>query len=79
MYAFAVNRTNWWVGITAQGKAAFYLRDTDDNALQVTGTTDVDDSNWHHIVVVRETDGNGDGTNQLFVDGRLDNSATMSY
>jgi len=70
-----VSSVNWWVGLEA-GKTAFALRDSNGQFAQVTGISDVDDDNWHHVVVVRDV-----ASSQLhvYVDGVLENSEPTTY
>ena len=65
---------HWWVGLWpdgGQGKAAFYLIDTDGHAYSALGTGDLADSQWHHIVALRDA---GAGQIRLYVDGQLQGS-----
>ena len=42
----------------------------------MTSTSDINDGNWHHVVVTR--DQQNSGMMQVFVDGALQNSGTGS-
>lgn len=78
----AVGRDNgdstmhWWIGLDANGPAAFGLYDLGGNGLQLNGTTNLADGEWHHIVAVRDADL---GKNLLYVDGELEDSADFTY
>jgi hypothetical protein len=64
--------TQWWLGVTSDGKAGAFFRDTDagDSPGTLKSYSIVADDAWHHIMVVR------DGTNdnmKIYVDGVLEN------
>lgn len=64
--------TQWWVGVTGDGKAGAFFRDTDggDSPGTLKSYSIVADDAWHHIMVAR------DGTNdnmKIYVDGVLEN------
>ena len=69
---------SWWLGCVpgstpGEGVARFHMRDSDDVARIVTGSTPINNGEWHYIVGVR--DGSGD-TNKLYVDGNLEATET---
>ena len=71
MTAIGRNRTDyvaarWLVGTNSSGKATFELRDNGGPNVVISGTSNIDDNEWHHIIAVR--DGNSD-MNKLYVDG----------
>ena len=69
--------THWWVGCSISTKTArFNLLDTNDNGIDVNGTTPINDGEWHHIVAVRD---NSNDEIRLYVDGVLEDSATHDY
>ena len=45
------------------------------NALNITGTSNIADNNWHHVAVTRDTSNNL----RLFVDGTQEGSTASSY
>ena len=66
----------WWLGCVENNKAAFHMRDSDGNEFTVSGTSTINDGEWHHIVGTR------DGTvnvNKIYVDGKLENSGTPAF
>ena len=75
---FATGSVNWWIGINqATGVAAFRLRDTaNQGPATITGTTNLTDGEWHHIMAVRDAAQN---KNLLYVDGVLEGSADFEY
>ena len=56
----------WLVGTNSLGKATFELRDNGGPSVIISGTTDITDNEWHHILAVRDGTGN---FNRLYVDG----------
>jgi hypothetical protein len=56
------------------GKAVMTQYSATDNYKYAVSTTTINDGSWHNIVGLRKTD----GTLQIFVDGRLENSTAMS-
>lgn len=74
---------NWWIGLVCNNgaeNAAFYLADIaadgTPNGAFVNGTSNLQDGNWHHVVVVR--DGSA-GQNRIYVDGQLQGSVSATY
>jgi lysophospholipase L1-like esterase len=66
---------HWWVG--AFGNAAnFILKSRVDAYVVVTGTTPINDGDWHHIVAVRDE---SRGKIRIYVDGLEEESADASY
>lgn len=67
---------DWWLGCGDSSNAAvFFLRDSNNNISSVSGTTAINDGNWHHLVAVR------DGVakvNRLYVDGVEQGSVTAT-
>jgi hypothetical protein len=81
MAAIGRNRTDyvaarWLVGTNGSGKATFELRDNGGPNVVISGTSNIDDNEWHHILAVR--DGNGD-MNKLYVDGIQEASIAVQY
>jgi hypothetical protein len=67
----------WFTGIEGgSGFATVTLEDTDNVTQTLTGTTNLADTDWHHVVVVRDDSVN---TNFLYVDGVLQDSAVVEY
>jgi len=65
-----------WVGCSDGGQATFELWDKNGNGGGITGTKDLTDGNWHHIVAVRDASAN---QNLIYVDGILENSEPATY
>lgn len=81
MAAMGRNRTDyvaarWLIGTNASGKATFELRDNGGPNVIISGTSDIADNQWHHIIAVR--DGNSD-MNRLYVDGIQEASLAVQY
>ncbi len=70
----------WWAGIKDTGEAAFRLiaknGDGSDVSALLTGTTQLNDGTWHHVVVMRDT---LSGRNILYVDGKVEDGAYVTY
>ena len=68
----------WWIGCWDGGQAAFFLEDSMGSAdkVELVGTTDVADGEWHHIVAVRD---GGAEINRLYVDGFEEHSKPAAY
>ena len=58
-----------WTGLTTAELARLYLRDNTGDEFWVTGTKDVVDGAWHHVVAVRDADND---ELRLYVDGNED-------
>ncbi|GBC59242.1 hypothetical protein DENIS_0178 [Desulfonema ishimotonii] len=58
----------WWAGLSADGTAHFSLTDTDGVTHSVTGSENLTDGVWHHIVAIRNAE---DRTLLLFVDSQI--------
>jgi len=68
---------HWWLGCLEDGHAEFYLRDTGgETDVDVTGTTDLTDGAWHHIVGTRDA---SSGTINIYVDGIRQNVVSAPY
>ncbi|MEW6027456.1 MAG: LamG-like jellyroll fold domain-containing protein [Planctomycetota bacterium] len=68
---------HWWLGANVTtGVANFNLRDSNGNGIAVTGTTAINNNQWHHIVAVRDNDAN---QNRLYIDGSLQASGSHDY
>lgn len=60
--------------ITSGNKAGVEIADDGGGAASLTGTTNINDGNWHYIVVTMENDTNM--KSKLYVDGVLEDSNT---
>ncbi|MBR9676848.1 LamG domain-containing protein [Candidatus Woesearchaeota archaeon] len=58
---------------TNNGKAEGFTRANDGTLHTLTGTADINDNQWHHLVLTKNIT-----THQLFVDGVLENTSTFS-
>ena len=68
---------HWWLGAKQNtGVANFNLLATDDGGVACTGTTALNDGEWHHIVAVRDNDLD---ENRLYVDGDEEDVAPYDY
>ena len=69
---------HWWVGCTqTNGRARFYLQDKGGETVEgVSGTTDLTDGLWHHIVATRDATS---GTINIYVDGTSENTVSAAY
>jgi len=68
---------HWWVGCDKTNKSArFFLMDNGGTDGGISGTTDITDGAWHHIVAVRD---GGSGKNFLYVDGTEENNKDIVY
>jgi CubicO group peptidase (beta-lactamase class C family)/lysophospholipase L1-like esterase len=65
----------WSVGCDT-GMPYFELADTSGNSVLLTGTTSINDGEWHHLTAVHDA---FYGENRLYVDGALDASAVAQY
>ena len=67
---------HWWVGCEG-GKAAFFLYDSTRTGAGVYGLDNaLNDTNWHHIVAVRDGTANA---LRIFVDGQLQGMTNVTY
>lgn len=71
-----LGKASWWVGCTYDGTnlisvANFSLRDTNGTTGATTGTSPINNGEWHHIVAVRD---NASNENRIYVDGVLENT-----
>ena len=66
----------FWVGCADGGSAEFELYDKNGTGTGLSGTGDLTDGNWHHVVAVRDA-----GANQIriYVDGTLENSGSTAF
>ena len=68
------DKPQWWVGCWSSGVSAFVVRDKDGPYVALnSGTTVLNDGNWHHIVAVRDADSD---ELRIYVDGTLEDSAS---
>jgi hypothetical protein len=79
------NSLQWWIGLQGvsggTGEVTFLLRDTDggtDINQDVVGVNLTDDTDWHHVVLVRDTSTDPD-TNTLYVDGVSQGSVAQNF
>ena len=69
--------TQWWLGANQDtGYANFNLLDANQAGVSVTGSTPLNDGQWHHLVAVRDDSLN---ENRLYVDGQLVDARTHDY
>jgi hypothetical protein len=66
----------WWLGCIEGNVAAFHMRDSNNKAITVAGTSEINDGEWHHIVGTRDGTAN---INKIYVDGVLENSDTPAF
>jgi len=62
------NQPSWWLRVESAGHVRFLVSDNSSEALVSTGTTIVNDGNWHTVVAVK------DGTNdrlKIYLNGTL--------
>jgi hypothetical protein len=67
---------SWWVGCSAAGTAAFSLRDSTGVQRVLSGTTPINDGEWHQIVAVRD---GGQNRMHLYRNGNLESSASQLF
>ncbi|MEJ8802068.1 LamG-like jellyroll fold domain-containing protein [Pontibacter sp. H249] len=71
---------HWWLGLDAEGPvkgaARLQLMDANRAGGSITGTTPLNDGNWHHVVAVRD---GASLRNLLYVDGVLESELTIAY
>jgi len=65
----------WWLGLDPDN-VSFFVQDSEGTSAQVTGTAEINDGDWHHVVVLRDA-----ATHEIriYVDGAFDNSASVTY
>jgi len=69
--------THWWLGANQNtGTVNWNMKATDGSGGAVTGTTAINNGQWHHIVAVRDE---STDENRLYVDGILEDWATYNY
>ncbi len=71
----------WFIAIDGTtGFANCIFEDTANDSASLTGTTNLRDATWHHILMVRDDNlGSAGGTNLLYVDGILEDSVEVDY
>jgi hypothetical protein len=75
---------HWWTGVwesgDRQGKASFVLlsslSQSEDEHVGLTGTTVVNDGQWHMVTAVHDAE---HGEVRLYVDGRLEDFERLNY
>ena len=68
---------HWYLGCSETGGSArFYLEDEGGDGFLGTGTTDLTDGTWHHIVATRDT---SSGTINIYVDGTSEDEVIAPY
>ena len=71
---------SWWLGCTSTATlsnvATFSVRDANDVAFVVRGTTPINDNQWHHIVGIRDAAANN---LRVYVDGALQGTMAATY
>jgi hypothetical protein len=67
---------SWWVGCSAIQTAFFSLRDSVGTAKQVTGTTPINNGEWHYLVAVRD---GAEDMMHLYVNGILESSESQAF
>ncbi len=72
----AGSHLQWWVGIDETGKAAFHLESKTGEGFSTTGTSTLINSNWRHVVAVRDANLN---ELRLYVDGALEGTSSATY
>jgi hypothetical protein len=75
-----LNNVSPWLGCSdssGAGKAIFSLRDSANVSASVTGTTTINDGNWHHLVGVKS--GLSPSTVKIYVNGQLENTTTANF
>lgn len=70
-------RPHWWVGAAQNtGLGLFVLFDTNNNGTYITGSTVLNDDQWHHIVAVKDESVD---RIRFYVDGAKEDSASHDY
>jgi hypothetical protein len=67
---------SWWVGCSDIETAIFSLRDSEQTAKQVTGTTSINNGQWHYLVAVRD---GAEDMMHLYVNGILESSESQAF
>jgi hypothetical protein len=62
------NDPSWWVGLTGNGFARFSLVDRDGQIALITGSVDLGDNGWHHVIAIRDA---ASDVLRLYVDGQV--------
>ncbi|MCK9995419.1 MAG: putative Ig domain-containing protein [Candidatus Krumholzibacteria bacterium] len=69
--------THWWLGVNMNtGYATWNLLDANRTGVAVSGSTSLNDGQWHHMVAVRDESLN---QNRLYVDGGLVGTSVHDY
>lgn len=64
---------SWWIGVTPSGAFNFELTSIGGQSSTVTGSTNLADNNWHHVVAIR----NGTlDSSEIYVDGLVEHART---
>ena len=66
----------WWLSISASGKAAFTLTSSGGQSKRIEGSKSLDNTKWHHIAFIRDAENN---ENRLYVDGKIEVSENIIY
>lgn len=75
-YYNSTSRNGWgfvWNNTGLVGKVVFQGSGASTNAVSITGSTVINDGNWHHVLATY--DRNAAGPNALYIDGVLQGSA----
>jgi len=70
-YSTASSGTGYWLSAAATTGYAYFKTQITGTISDVTGTTAIDDNEWHHVVAVRNAT-----QLKIYVDGELENTAT---
>lgn len=73
------DRADWWLGCGENNGidvAKFFLRDSNSQQQVITGTTNISDNSWHHLVATWNATSDEVG---LYVDGVEEASATFAF
>ena len=69
--------THWWLGAAQDsGYASFTLLDANQAGVSLTGSTPLNDGQWHHLVAVRD---DSLDENRLYVDSQLVDAQAHDY
>ena len=66
----------WWLSISASGKAAFTLTSSGGQSKRIEGSKSLDNTKWHHIAFIRDAENH---ENRLYVDGKIEVSENIIY